>query len=166
TQYSAAIVQLLLQFWWCTQYTIQCSVVLHIHHIRKGHQGEADAHRPLKDSKLPLCLQSTVGVGHACHFFSAAGRVIEPEHAEELVEWITKPSSSSVTQPQSSLPSNAAAKAAYFTGSLSTVTPSIAQPSCTKSPNYSTTLSGTCCWGMRSNLKAPMLVLRLRKGVM
>ncbi|PIO31192.1 hypothetical protein AB205_0135330 [Aquarana catesbeiana] len=52
---------------------------------------------------------------------------------EELVEWITKPSSSSsssVTQAQSSLPSNAAAKAAYSTGSLSTVTPSVAPPSC------------------------------------
>ncbi|PIO15802.1 hypothetical protein AB205_0196600, partial [Aquarana catesbeiana] len=71
-------------------------------------------------------------------FFSAAGRVIEPEHTEELVEWITKPSSSSssfVTQAQSSLPPNAAAKVAYSTSSLSTVTPSVAPPSCTeKSP--------------------------------
>ncbi|PIO27875.1 hypothetical protein AB205_0023850 [Aquarana catesbeiana] len=48
------------------------------------------------------------------------------------MEWITKPSSSSsVTQAQCSLPSNIAAKAAYSTDSLSTVTPSIASPSCT-----------------------------------
>ncbi|PIO04539.1 hypothetical protein AB205_0056700 [Aquarana catesbeiana] len=73
------------------------------------------------------------GCGARLPFFSAASRVIEPEHAEELVEWITKPSSSfssSVTQAQSSLPSNAAAKEAYSTDSLSTVTPFIAPPSC------------------------------------
>ncbi|PIO09829.1 hypothetical protein AB205_0160480, partial [Aquarana catesbeiana] len=75
---------------------------------------------------------SAGGHGARLSFFSAAGRIIEPEHAEELVEWITKPSSSSVTQAQSSLPSNAAAKAAYSTGSLSTVTPSVVPPSCTK----------------------------------
>ncbi|PIO26623.1 hypothetical protein AB205_0019450, partial [Aquarana catesbeiana] len=78
---------------------------------------------------------SAGGRGAHLSFFSAAGRVIEPQHAEELVEWITKPSSSpssSVTQAQSSLPSNAAAKVAYSTGSLSTVTPSVAPPSCTE----------------------------------
>ncbi|PIO26436.1 hypothetical protein AB205_0152530 [Aquarana catesbeiana] len=77
---------------------------------------------------------STVNSGSEARlsFFSAAGRVIEPEHAEELVEWITKlsSSSSSVTQAQSRFPSNAAAKAAYSTGSLTTVTPSLALPSC------------------------------------
>ncbi|PIO15447.1 hypothetical protein AB205_0105750 [Aquarana catesbeiana] len=75
------------------------------------------------------------GSGALLSFFYAAGHVIKPEHAEELVEWITKPSSSSsssVTQVQSSLPSNAAAKVAYSTDSLSTVTPSIAPPSCTE----------------------------------
>ncbi|PIO31081.1 hypothetical protein AB205_0069690 [Aquarana catesbeiana] len=73
------------------------------------------------------------GHGARLSFFTAAGRVFEPEHAEELVEWITKPSSSSsVTQAQSSLPSNAAAKSAYSTGSLSTVTYSVAPPSCTE----------------------------------
>ncbi|PIO15062.1 hypothetical protein AB205_0087710, partial [Aquarana catesbeiana] len=96
----------------------------------EGHQGEADAHRPLKEGKQALCPQSTVLV---VDMFSAAGRVIEPEHAEELVEWITKlssSSSSSFTQAQSSLPSYSAAKAAYSTGSLSTVTPSVAPSSC------------------------------------
>ncbi|PIO11154.1 hypothetical protein AB205_0103420, partial [Aquarana catesbeiana] len=83
---------------------------------------------------------STVNSGRRARlsFFAAAGHVIEPEHAEELVEWITKPSSSSsssVTQAQSSFPSNAAAKVAYSSDSLSTVTPSVAPPSCTeKSP--------------------------------
>ncbi|PIO30427.1 hypothetical protein AB205_0003680, partial [Aquarana catesbeiana] len=125
-------------------YTIQCSRLwckTKNTSCLEGHQGEADTHRPLKEDKQPLCLQSTVVVvdivhplqvamGHACPFFFAAGRVIEPQHAEELMEPITKPSSSfssSVTQAQSSLPSNAAA-----TGSLSTVTPSVAPPSCTE----------------------------------
>ncbi|PIO28459.1 hypothetical protein AB205_0150110, partial [Aquarana catesbeiana] len=59
-----------------------------------------------------------VAVGHACSFLL----LLPMQHAEDLVEWITKPpsfSSSSVTQAQSSLPSNAAAKAPYSTGSLS-----------------------------------------------
>ncbi|PIO11721.1 hypothetical protein AB205_0076590 [Aquarana catesbeiana] len=66
---------------------------------------------------------SAGGRGALLSIVSATGCVIEPEHAEELVEWIRKPSSSSsssVTQAQSSLRSNAAAKAAYSTGSLST----------------------------------------------
>ncbi|PIO10982.1 hypothetical protein AB205_0140210 [Aquarana catesbeiana] len=69
----------------------------------------------------------SAGPGHA-------GRVIEPQHAEELVEWITKPSSSSssssssITQAQSSLPANTAAKVAYFIGSHSFPSP----PSCTE----------------------------------
>ncbi|PIO28954.1 hypothetical protein AB205_0121580, partial [Aquarana catesbeiana] len=66
---------------------------------------------------------SAGGRGARLSFFSAAGCVIEPQHAEELVEWIMKlssSSSSSVTQAQSGLPKNAAGKAAYSTGSLST----------------------------------------------
>ncbi|PIO29727.1 hypothetical protein AB205_0144920 [Aquarana catesbeiana] len=60
-------------------------------------------------------------------FFSAAGRV-EPQHAEELVEWMTKPfssSSSSVTQAQSTLAANAAAKAASSIGSISSESPEL-----------------------------------------
>ncbi|PIN91233.1 hypothetical protein AB205_0105890, partial [Aquarana catesbeiana] len=71
---------------------------------------------------------SAGGCGACLSFFSAAGRVIESEHAEVLVEWITKPSSfssSSVTQAQSSLPSNAAAKVAYSIGSLFTESPEL-----------------------------------------
>ncbi|PIN97946.1 hypothetical protein AB205_0020530 [Aquarana catesbeiana] len=79
---------------------------------------------------------STVNsAGHGHSASSAPGRVIEPQHAEELVELVTKPSSSSspfITQAQSSLPANAAAKAAYSIGSMSTVTPSLAPPSCTE----------------------------------
>ena len=75
------------------------------------------------------------GRGAQLSFFSTAGRVIEPQHAEELVEWITKPLSSfssSVTQAQSTLPGNAAAKAAYSISSMSLVTPSLAPSSCTE----------------------------------
>ncbi|PIO22728.1 hypothetical protein AB205_0052650, partial [Aquarana catesbeiana] len=74
---------------------------------------------------------SMSGSGAHLSFFSAVGRV-EPQHAEALVEWMTKPSSSSssssssVTQAQSTL----AAKAAYSIGSMSSVTPSLAPPSC------------------------------------
>ncbi|PIO09378.1 hypothetical protein AB205_0107810, partial [Aquarana catesbeiana] len=126
----------------CTQYLIQCSVVLQNKNTScpEGHQGEADAHRPLKEVNSGgrgHDASSAGGRGVRLSFFAAAGRVIEPQHAEELVEWITKPSSSSsssVTQAQSSLPSNAAAKVAYSTGSLSTVTPSVAPPSCMEFP--------------------------------
>ncbi|PIO26889.1 hypothetical protein AB205_0197820, partial [Aquarana catesbeiana] len=64
---------------------------------------------------------SAHGHGARLSFFSAAGRV-DPQHAEELVEWITKPSSSSsssVNQAQSSLSANTAAKEAYSIGSMS-----------------------------------------------
>ncbi|PIO26064.1 hypothetical protein AB205_0002170, partial [Aquarana catesbeiana] len=60
------------------------------------------------------------------------GRV-EPQHAEVMKEWITKPSSSSsssVTQVKRSLAANAAAKAAYSIASMAPVTPSLAPPSC------------------------------------
>ncbi|PIO11301.1 hypothetical protein AB205_0066730 [Aquarana catesbeiana] len=71
---------------------------------------------------------SARGHGARLSFFSAAGRVFEPQHAEELVEWITKPSSSSsssVTQARSSLPANAATKAAYSIGFMSTESPEL-----------------------------------------
>ncbi|PIO13245.1 hypothetical protein AB205_0133330, partial [Aquarana catesbeiana] len=137
TPYSAAVVQLLLLFSWCTQYTIQCSVVLqnkiHIMYGRPPRRGRRS--QATKRGQAGSVSTVNSGRGARLSFFSAASRVIEPEHAEQLVEWITKPSSSSsssVTQAQSSLPSNAAAKAAYSTGSLSTVTPTIAPPSCTE----------------------------------
>ncbi|PIO24495.1 hypothetical protein AB205_0066070, partial [Aquarana catesbeiana] len=62
---------------------------------------------------------------------------VDPQHAEELVEWITKPSSSSsssVTQAQSTLPANAAAKAAYSIDSIPTIkhggVPQTVRPQC------------------------------------
>ncbi|PIO23281.1 hypothetical protein AB205_0186950, partial [Aquarana catesbeiana] len=58
---------------------------------------------------------------------------VEPQHIEELVEWITKlssSSSSSVTQAKTSLAVNATAKATYSFGSMASVTPSLAPPSC------------------------------------
>ncbi|PIO13001.1 hypothetical protein AB205_0044590, partial [Aquarana catesbeiana] len=134
-QYLIQCVQFLLHFWWCTQYTIQCSVVLqnkiYIMFERPPRRGRRS--QATKRGQAGSVSTVNSGRGACLSFFSAAGRVIEPEHAEELVEWITKPSSSSsssVTQAQSSLPSKTAAKAAYSTGFLSTVTPSIAPPSC------------------------------------
>ncbi|PIO29848.1 hypothetical protein AB205_0202960, partial [Aquarana catesbeiana] len=107
---------------------------------------------------------SAGGRGARLSFLSAAGRVIEPQHAEELVEWITKPSSSSVTQAQSSLPSNAAAKATYSTGSLSTVTPSVAPPSCTEESPELFCLLGTCCWRMRSDFEGSDVGSQVEEG--
>ncbi|PIO13765.1 hypothetical protein AB205_0141880, partial [Aquarana catesbeiana] len=127
---------------WCTQYTIQCSVVLlkKIYSMsgrppRRGRcsqatkRGQAGSVSTVDRAGRGHGASSARGCGARLSFFSA---VIEPQHAEALVEWITKPSSSSVTQAQSSLPANAAAKAAYSFGSMSTVTPSLAPPSCTE----------------------------------
>ncbi|PIO13777.1 hypothetical protein AB205_0167380 [Aquarana catesbeiana] len=61
---------------------------------------------------------------------SAPGR-IELQHAEDLVEWMTKPSSSfssSLTQAQGTLSSKAAANVASSLGSMASVTPSLAPP--------------------------------------
>ncbi|PIO29593.1 hypothetical protein AB205_0032110, partial [Aquarana catesbeiana] len=57
--------------------------------------------------------------------------VFEPQHAEDLVEWMTKPSSSSsssLTQAQGTLSGKAAANAASSLGSMASVTPSLAPP--------------------------------------
>ncbi|PIN97958.1 hypothetical protein AB205_0088910 [Aquarana catesbeiana] len=64
--------------------------------------------------------------GHGAYlcFFSAAGRV-EPQHAEELVEWMIKPSSSSVTQAQSTLAANAAAKVVSSISLMSSESPEL-----------------------------------------
>ncbi|PIO11987.1 hypothetical protein AB205_0008720 [Aquarana catesbeiana] len=76
---------------------------------------------------------STVNSGRGAHFsfFPAAGCVIKPEHAEELVEWIKKPSSSfspsvRVVCPSLQLPKRPIAPAPC------PVTPSLAPPSCTE----------------------------------
>ncbi|PIO23226.1 hypothetical protein AB205_0027010, partial [Aquarana catesbeiana] len=67
---------------------------------------------------------SARGRGARLSFFSTAG-CIEPQHAEELVEWITKLSSSSVTQAKTSLAANAVAKAAYSIGSMASESPEL-----------------------------------------
>ncbi|PIO26448.1 hypothetical protein AB205_0016550, partial [Aquarana catesbeiana] len=125
----------------CTQYTIQSSVVLlnKIYSMsgrppRRGRRsqatkrGQAGSVSTVNHAGRGHGASSAHGRGARLSFFSAAGRVIEPQHAEELVEWITKPSSSSlssVTQAQSTLPANAAAKAAYSIGSMSTESPKL-----------------------------------------
>ncbi|PIO28757.1 hypothetical protein AB205_0084030, partial [Aquarana catesbeiana] len=73
---------------------------------------------------------STANIAGRGHSASSAPGRVEPQHAEELIEWMTKPSSSSVTQAQSTLAADAAAKVASFIGSMSSVTPSLAPPSC------------------------------------
>ncbi|PIO16604.1 hypothetical protein AB205_0219620 [Aquarana catesbeiana] len=73
---------------------------------------------------------SARGRGTRLSFFSAAGRV-KPQHAEDLVEWMTKPSSSSsssLTQAQGTLSGKAAANTASSLGSMASVTPSLAPP--------------------------------------
>ncbi|PIO40246.1 hypothetical protein AB205_0046920, partial [Aquarana catesbeiana] len=135
------IVQLLLHSWWCTQYTIQCSVVLQNKiYIMSGKlprrggssqatkRGQAASVSTFNSADRGHRAFSAGDHGARLSFFSAAGHVIEPEHVEDLVEWITKlssTSSSSVTQAQSSSPSNADAKAAYSISSLSTESPKL-----------------------------------------
>ncbi|PIO14804.1 hypothetical protein AB205_0146060, partial [Aquarana catesbeiana] len=61
---------------------------------------------------------------------SAPGHV-EPQHAEDLVSWLTKPSSSSsssLTHAQGTLSGKAAANVASSFGSMASVTPSLAPP--------------------------------------
>ncbi|PIO11321.1 hypothetical protein AB205_0160080 [Aquarana catesbeiana] len=73
---------------------------------------------------------SACGRGTRLSFFSAAGRV-EPQHAEDLVEWMTKPSSSSsstLTPAQGTLSGKAAANMASSLSSMASVTPSLAPP--------------------------------------
>ncbi|PIO09443.1 hypothetical protein AB205_0092390 [Aquarana catesbeiana] len=70
------------------------------------------------------------GRGHSGHGASSAPGRVEPQHAEELVEWMTKPSSSSsssVTRAQGTLSANAVASSIC---SMSSVTPSLAPLSC------------------------------------
>ncbi|PIO40764.1 hypothetical protein AB205_0020230, partial [Aquarana catesbeiana] len=69
--------------------------------------------------------------GHGHGAFSSAPGHVEPQHAEDLVEWMTKPSSSSsssLTQVQGTLSGKAAANAASSLGSVASVTPSLAPP--------------------------------------
>ncbi|PIO34747.1 hypothetical protein AB205_0194040, partial [Aquarana catesbeiana] len=76
---------------------------------------------------------STANIAGHGHGASSASSRVEPQHAEELVKWMTKlssSSSSSVTQAKSTLAANAAAKAASSIGSMSSITPSLAPPSC------------------------------------
>ncbi|PIO23387.1 hypothetical protein AB205_0122840, partial [Aquarana catesbeiana] len=71
---------------------------------------------------------NSAGRGHGAS--SSAPGLVEPQHAEELVEWMTKPSSSSLTQAQGTL----SAKAASSLGSMASVTPSLAPPCPEESP--------------------------------
>ncbi|PIO12772.1 hypothetical protein AB205_0141610, partial [Aquarana catesbeiana] len=70
-----------------------------------------------------MCLEATVLVVETVHSHQ--------HHAEDLVEWMTKPSSSSsssLTQAQGTLSGKAAANEASSLGSMASVTPSLAPP--------------------------------------
>ncbi|PIO10666.1 hypothetical protein AB205_0010050, partial [Aquarana catesbeiana] len=70
---------------------------------------------------------SARGRGTHLSFFSVAG-CIELQHAEDLVEWMTKPSSSSsssLTQAQGTLSGKAAANAASSLGSMASESPKL-----------------------------------------
>ncbi|PIO12759.1 hypothetical protein AB205_0169890, partial [Aquarana catesbeiana] len=78
---------------------------------------------------------NSAGRGHGAS--SSAPARVEPQHAEDLVEWMTKlssSSSSSLTQAQGTLSGKAAANAASSLGSMASVTPSLAPPVLLRSP--------------------------------
>ncbi|PIO25897.1 hypothetical protein AB205_0126830, partial [Aquarana catesbeiana] len=105
--------------------TSHCRPFLYIWPTRRGRRSQATK----RGQAGSVSTANIAGQGHGA---SSAPYRVEPQHAEELVEWMTKPSSSSsssVTQAQSTLAANAAAKAAS-SGSMSSVTPSLAPPSC------------------------------------
>ncbi|PIO12415.1 hypothetical protein AB205_0006430, partial [Aquarana catesbeiana] len=91
---------------------------------RRGRQSQANK----RGQAGSVSRGSSAGRGHGASS-SAPGRV-EPQHAEDLVEWMTKlssSSSSSLTQAQGTLSGKAAANASTL-GSMASVTPSLAPP--------------------------------------
>ncbi|PIO13822.1 hypothetical protein AB205_0200190, partial [Aquarana catesbeiana] len=92
---------------------------------RRGKQSQANK-RGQADS---VSKGNSAGRGHGAS--SSAPGCDEPQHAKDLVEWMTKPSSSStssLTQAQGTLSGKAAASATSSLGSMASVTPSLAPP--------------------------------------
>ncbi|PIO23113.1 hypothetical protein AB205_0139170 [Aquarana catesbeiana] len=92
---------------------------------RRGRQSQANK----RGQAGSVSRGNSAGHGHGASS-SAAGRV-EPQHAEDLIEWMTKLSSlssSSLMQTQGTLSGKAAANAASSLGSMASVTPSLAPP--------------------------------------
>ncbi|PIO26653.1 hypothetical protein AB205_0105110, partial [Aquarana catesbeiana] len=92
---------------------------------RRGRQSQANK----RGQAGSVSRGNSAGLGHGASS-SAPGRV-EPQHAEDLVEWMTKPSSSSsssLTHAQGTLSGKAAANVASSLGSMASVTPSLAPP--------------------------------------
>ncbi|PIO16023.1 hypothetical protein AB205_0180630, partial [Aquarana catesbeiana] len=119
---------------WCTQYLIQCSVVLHNKIYIMSGRPPRRGRRSQATKRGQAASVSTVNSGRGARlsFFSAAGCVIEPEHAEESLEWITKhpppplsPRFRVVCLPMQ-LPKQPIPPAPC------PVTPSVAPPSCTE----------------------------------
>ncbi|PIO24331.1 hypothetical protein AB205_0174750 [Aquarana catesbeiana] len=92
---------------------------------RRGRQSQANK----RGQAGSVSRGNSAGCGHGASS-SAPGRV-EPQHAEDLVEWMTKLSSSSssfLTQAQGTLSGKAAANAASSLGSMASVSSSLAPP--------------------------------------
>ncbi|PIO34484.1 hypothetical protein AB205_0104100, partial [Aquarana catesbeiana] len=92
---------------------------------RRGRQSQANKRRQVGS------VSRGNSAGHGDGASSSAPGRVEPQHAEDLVEWMTKPSSSSsssLTQAQGTLSGKAAANAASSLGSMASVTPSLAPP--------------------------------------
>ncbi|PIN95034.1 hypothetical protein AB205_0028600, partial [Aquarana catesbeiana] len=89
---------------------------------RRGRQSQANK----RGQAGSVSRGNSAGRGHGASS-SAPGRV-EPQHTEDLVEWMTKSSSSSSSQAQCTLSGKAAANAASSLSSMASVTPSLASP--------------------------------------
>ncbi|PIO10034.1 hypothetical protein AB205_0093210, partial [Aquarana catesbeiana] len=92
---------------------------------RRGRQSQANK----RGQAGSVSRGNSAGLGDGASS-STPGRV-EPQHAEDLVEWMTKPSSSSsssLTHAQDTLSGKAAANAASSFGSMVSVTPFLAPP--------------------------------------
>ncbi|PIO23099.1 hypothetical protein AB205_0161130 [Aquarana catesbeiana] len=97
---------------------------------RRGKRSQATK----KGQASSVSTANSAGHGHSA---SSAPYRVEPQHAEELVEWMTKlssSSSSSLTQAQGTLSAKVSAKAASSLGSMASVNRSLAPPCPEESP--------------------------------
>ncbi|PIO38889.1 hypothetical protein AB205_0060090, partial [Aquarana catesbeiana] len=141
TQYLIQCVQFLLHFWRCTQYTIWCScstvasavgvqyliqcVQFRLHFWWCTQYSAAVVQLLIQCRRCTQYLiQCSVVLQNKIYIMSR-----RPPRRGRRSQATNRGQAASA---QSSLPSNAAAKAAYSTGSFFTVTPSVAPPSCTE----------------------------------
>ncbi|PIO28233.1 hypothetical protein AB205_0032600, partial [Aquarana catesbeiana] len=92
---------------------------------RRGRQSQANK----REQAGSVSRGNSAGCGDGAS--SSAPGHVEQQHVEDLVEWMTKPSSSSsssLTEAQGTLSGKAAANVASSLGSMAPVTPSLAPP--------------------------------------